>query len=186
MNVLPECNFVIKIKCKLNRMKPSTPSIDSWLHLVGSSDTVLGPSRGHTPDISAFRIAYVYFSLKNIWLYGSVIGLPDEAESNGARGDITKFNLALNISVSQLIALEGLPELDAEYDDSMHNFQLARPVLLKIEETNMPLYPGAKNKVLRVTGHSEHLNFEMLAEYIDAYGGKHAKGRFEDSFHVGN
>ena len=44
-------------------------SADSWLALVGSATAVLGPSRGHIPDLGAFRIAYMHLTPAHLWLY---------------------------------------------------------------------------------------------------------------------
>ena len=161
-----------------------TPSADSWLSLVGSSETVLGPSRGHTPDISGFRIANVHLSPASLSLFGAVTGMPEEAESNGERAGVRKFNLAFRIAVRKLVHLSGQPELDPEHDDSMHSFQLARQVALRIEETEQLVYPDAEFRLLRVEGASRHLSFEVLAEFVHAYGGKHAKKRFVGDLHV--
>ncbi len=113
---------------------PALPT-ESWLSLIGSPVTVLGPSRGHVPDLSKYRIAQIYLSDQSLWLYGAVTGLPDEAECNGELNGITKFNLAIELSLRELVSFSGYPELDGEYDDSMHGFELALPVDMCIAKT---------------------------------------------------
>jgi len=174
------CGAVVCRSCQtLDGMNTSlAPPADSWLSLVETSETVLGPSRGNVPDICGFRIAYVHLSPSSLSLFGSVTGMPPEAESNGERAGVRKFNLALEISVRKLVHLSGQPELDPEHDDSMHSFELARPVALRIEKTTELVYPDAQFQLLRIDGVSTHLSFEVLAEFVHAYGGKHAKKRF--------
>lgn len=112
--------------------RPPAPSADSWLRLLGSSATVLGPSRGHTPDLGRFRIAYVHLAPYRLKLFGAVTDMPPDAEVSGERAGVRKFNLVLEISVRRLVHLSGQPVLDDAHDDSMHGFQLARPVATRI------------------------------------------------------
>jgi hypothetical protein len=163
---------------------PLQPALDSWLALVGSVETVLGPSHGHTPDLGAYRIAYAHLTPSSMWLFGSIIGLPHEAEINGSRGGVSKFNLALDISVRRLISISGQPEFDPEHDDSMHGFELARPIALSVRQTDELVWPDAKHRVLHLVAESSHFSFELLAMFVHAYGGKHAKRRFLQALHV--
>ena len=103
---------------------------------------------------------------------------------NGSRIGVSKFNLALEISVRKLVQLEGQPELDAAHDDSMHNFQLAKPVTTCINRTDELVWPDAEHRVLHVLGRSSHLSFELFANFVHAFGGKHAKKRFEGGIHI--
>jgi hypothetical protein len=159
------------------------PPPGSWLTYVGSAETVLGPSHGHTPDLGAYRVACAYLSPSSLWLFGAVTGLPPDAEINGACGEMVKFNLALDISVSKLIQISGQPELDPEHDDSMHGFELARPIALSIRETDELVWPTAKHRVLHLSAVSAHFSFELFAMSVHAYGGKHAKRRFVQVLH---
>jgi hypothetical protein len=154
------------------------PPPGSWLSILGAAETVLGPSSGHTPDIGAYRIAYAHLSPHSLWLFGAVTGLPPGAESNGARGDISKFNLALDITVHKLVRVAGQPELDPEHDDSNHSFQLAKPVAVSVRETEELVWPDSLHRVLHLVGTSAHFNFEVFAQFVHAFGGKHAKRRF--------
>jgi hypothetical protein len=154
------------------------PPPDSWLSLVGSAETVLGPSRGHVPDLGEYRIACAHLSPHSLWLFGAVTGLPSEAESSGSRGEIVKFNLALDIAVHKLVRISGQPELDPEHDDSMHSFELAKPVAVSVRQTEELAWPDAKHRVLHLVATSPHFSFELLAQFVHAFGGKHAKNRF--------
>jgi hypothetical protein len=157
----------------------------SWLQLLGSPQEVLGPSRGHVPDLAAYRVAYVYCSPSSLWLFGSVTGMPAESESNGERNGVRKFNLALDVSPREIVELSGSPMLDAAHDDSTHSFELALPVVVTIEPTAELVWPDAEHKVLALHGTSSHLNFRVRAMFVRAYGGKHARKRFVDALHVG-
>lgn len=163
---------------------PSSSLDGSWLELVGAHETVLGPSRGHVPDIGAYRIAHLHLSPHALSLFGSVTGMPNEAESNGERPGIRKFNLALSIQVRTLLSITGQPEPDPKHDDSVHGFELSRPVAVTIAQTQELVFPDSKSKLLRVCGVSDHLRFDVLAQYVWAYGGKHAKKRFTGELYV--
>jgi hypothetical protein len=160
------------------------PPPDSWLSLAGSAETVLGPARGHVPDIGAYRIACVHLSPHSLWLFGAVTDLPPEAESNGSRGQIVKFNLALDIAVHKLVRISGRPELDPEHDDSMHSFELAKPVAVSVRQTEQLVWPDAKHRVLHLVATSPHFRFEVFAQFLHAFGGKHAKTRYVQALHV--
>jgi len=164
----------------------STPAPGSWLACTSSPATVLGPSRGHTPDLGAYRIAYAHLTPFTLWLFGALLGLPPEAEINGTRGELSKFNLALQLSIKSLVNFSGKPELDPEHDDSMHGFQLAKPVNLSILQTNELVWPDAEHRVLHVQAHSPHFSFELFAMFVRGYGGKHAKRQFTQALHVPN
>jgi hypothetical protein len=157
----------------------------SWLQLLGSPQEVLGPSKGHVPDLAAYRIAYVYCAPHSLWLFGSVTGMPAESESNGERNGLRKFNLALDVSPREIVELSGSPMLDAAHDDSMHSFELALPVVVTIEPTAELVYPDSEFKVLVLQGSSSHLSFRVRATFVRAHGGKHARKRFVDALHVG-
>jgi hypothetical protein len=159
---------------------------DSWLSLAGSAETVLGPSRGHVPDLGTYRIAYCNLSPNSVWLFGSVTNLPPEAESNGSRAGIVKFNLALQIVVHRLVRISGQPELDPEYDDSMHGFELAKSVAVSLRQTDELVWPEAEHRVLHLVATSPHFSFEVYAQFVHAFGGKHAKKRYLEALHVGN
>jgi hypothetical protein len=154
------------------------PPRRSWLTLVGSAESVLGPSRGHTPNLSEYRIENAFLSSRSLWLFGSVTGLPREAESNGIRGELSKFHIALDISIHKLLSLSGTPELDSELDDSMHGFSLARPVALSISVTEELVWPDGDHRILRLVAKSAHFTFDLTAQSVTAYGGKHARKRF--------
>ena len=162
------------------------PPPDSWLSFAGSAETVLGPSRGHVPDLCAYRIAYAHLSPHTLWLFGAVTGLPAGAESNGARRDTIKFNLALDISVHKLVQISGQPELDPELDDSMHGFELATPVAVSVRQTEELVWPDAAHRALHLVAISPHFNFELFARSVHAFGGKHAEKRFLQALHIRN
>lgn len=147
---------------------------------------MLGPSRGHVPDIGAYRIAYLHLSPNSLWLFGAVTNLPPEAESSGSRGEIVKFNLALEIAIHKLVRISGQPELDPEYDDSMHGFQLAKSVSVSVRQTEELVWPDAGHRVLHLVANSPHFSFEVFAQFVHAFGGKHAKIRYVQALHVGN
>lgn len=138
------------------------PSSDSWLALVGSAQTVLGPSRGHTPDLRAYRVAYAHLSPSALWLFGAVTNVPPPAENNDYRGALAKFNLALQITVRQFVRISGQPGLDPEHDDSMHSFELGKPAAVKIRQTDELVWPQAQHRVLHLVGESPHFGFELL------------------------
>lgn len=165
-------------------MNATSRTSRSWLDLVGSAETVLGPSRGHVPDIAQYRIANIYTSPASLWLFGAVTGMSAEAESNGSKDGINKFNLALQISVRQLQHLSGNPQLDPR-GDPMHGFELALPVHVSLHKTDELVYPDREFVVLELLGKSMHLNFSVRAESVHAFGGKHARKRFTESLHVG-
>lgn len=158
-------------------------SPDSWLDLVGSAATVLGPSRGHVPDIAQYRISRMHLSPASLWLFGAVTDMPAEAESNGSKDGISKFNLALQVAVRHIQHINGTPQLDPR-DDSMHNFELALPVHVSLHKTDERVYPDRELVVLEFLGKSPHLNFSVRAEFVHAYGGKHARQRFVESMHL--
>lgn len=159
-------------------------SADSWLALVGSATGVLGPSKGHIPDLGAFRIAYMHLTPAHLWLCGAVTGLPSGIGYGNASSSAEKFNLSLDVSLNRLIRISGQPELDPEFDDSMHGFQLAKPVAVNIRQVDELVWPDAQHRVLHITGESSHFSFEIFANFIGAFGGKHAKTRFLQSLSV--
>lgn len=159
-------------------------SADSWLALVGSANAVLGPSRGHIPDLGAFRIAYMHLTPAQLWLYGAVTGIPSGIGHGNASASAEKFNLALDVSLKRLIKISGQPELDSELDDSMHGLQLAKPVAVNIRQVDELVLPDEQHRVLHITGESSHFGFELFANFVSAYGGKHAKTRFLQSLSV--
>ena len=158
---------------------------ESWLDLVGSREAVLGPSRGHVPDLSSFRIARLYVSPDSMWMFGCVTGMPPEAESNGELNGLRKFNLALQVSLQQVLSLSGRPELDSQHDDCMHGFELALPVRVTAQRTSSGSSSSSPNGELELIGISQHLNFRVHAWFVHAFGGKHARKRFTEAFHVG-
>ena len=166
----------------MNETFPQTA--ESWLALVGSPATVLGPSRGHTPDINRYRIASINLSPQSLWLYGAVTDMPEASECNGERSGITKFNLALQISLRELLSFSGQPLLEPELDDSNHGFELALPVAVSIERTTELVWSHADHRVFEVVASSEHLRFHAKAEFIFAHGGKHAPKRYSEACRV--
>lgn len=168
----------------LDRMNtPAQSEAVSWLTHVGSAATVLGPSRGHVPNLCEYRIACVHLAPWSMWLFGAVTGMPPEVESSGEKNGMSKFNLALQVSVRQVLSFSGMPQLDSG-DDSNHGFQLAKPVAVRIRETDEPVWPDSVHRILELSAESLHLNFEVRAEFIHGYGGKHALKRFEGGLNV--
>ncbi len=106
--------------------------------------------------------------------------MPPDAEVSGEKDGVVKFNLALQVHVRALRQLSGNIELD-QLDDSMHGFELALPVQVTLRATDELTYPWASNFVLELRGKSKHLNFDIAAESVFAYGGKHARKRFLDA-----
>jgi hypothetical protein len=153
----------------------------SWIQLIGSPQTVLGPSRGHVPDLTEYRISNLHFSPHALWIYGAVTGLPIDAECNGENRGLRTFNLALDVSVREVRALSGQPQLDPDYDDTNHGFQAAMPVAVSIAKTDELVYPDGNFRVLQVVAASTHLRFDLRANFITAYGGKHAHKRYADA-----
>ena len=159
--------------------------VSSWSALpAGLPQTVSGPSKGFAPDLDSYRVACLHLSPQTLWLFGAIADMPAETECNGERNGLRKFNLAMQFSVRQLVYLHGAPVLDPEHDDSMHGFQLALPVSVQITRTPEPIHQGSEHHVLSVVGTSAHLNIRILAEFVDAYGGKHAKKRFMEAMQV--
>jgi hypothetical protein len=154
----------------------------TWLDLTHSKAAVTGPWLNFVPELNEYRIANIQIRSDQLWLYGCLANLPEHIPDDNARDGFRKHNLALQIAVDELISLHGQPLLDAEFDDSNHMFQVARPVRLRMSQIEEPITRSYKR--LLVEAHSDHLSFKIIAASVGAFAGLSAAKRFSSAFSV--
>jgi len=151
----------------------------SWLNLIGSPQAVLGPCHGIAPSLEQFRISALLINGLGAHLFGSITNFPDNSNDTQTNGRTVKLSVYLSCGAISLERLHGAPSLDPELDDSMHGFEVALPVHVRIEQTAQRWVPDEERYLLRISGESSHFSFQMTAPHVDMSVGRRAAKGFE-------